>query len=205
MAMRRRQTILNRAITPDKILQKLLAERGASPEEDDDNDDVSFVDNKPKVFIPRLRFTDDQLRDMKYTFELLDEECKGLLRENHLRVALRALGFEPKKDDIKQMIAVINEDGTERISFNDFVKLMEMKMGEKDTETELRKSFRLFCGSGESTLTLDDLKRVSFQLKENLNEEQLTEMFEHADVDGNGKINEDDFVKLVLGTVLYPV
>ncbi|XP_037942205.1 caltractin-like [Teleopsis dalmanni] len=193
-----------KSITPEKILQRYLEER--SNYEDDESGtsmDSDFETCKAKKIGHKLRFDDRQLLDMKETFDLLDSNCTGILRDNHLRVAVRALGFEPRKDDIKAMIAKINEDNTERISFNDFVKLMELKIGEKDTEMDLRKSFRLFCGVGKNSLTLDDLKLVSRQLGENLNDEELAEMFEYADLNKDGKVNEDDYIRLVLNTVLY--
>jgi len=51
-------------------------------------------------------------------------------------VAIRALGLEPKKDEIKRMIAEIDKDCSGRIVFNDFLYLMTMKMAEKDTKEE---------------------------------------------------------------------
>jgi Ca2+-binding EF-hand superfamily protein len=41
---------------------------------------------------------------------------------------MRALGFEPKKEEIKQMIAEIDKEGTGTISFEDFYAIMCIKM-----------------------------------------------------------------------------
>ena len=46
---------------------------------------------------------------------------------NH-QVAMRALGFEPKKEEIKKMISDIDKDGSGTIDFNDFLSLMTTKM-----------------------------------------------------------------------------
>lgn len=45
-----------------------------------------------------------------------------------LQVAMRALGFEPKKEEIKKMISDIDKEGTGKISFNDFLIVMTQKM-----------------------------------------------------------------------------
>ena len=45
---------------------------------------------------------------------------------------MRALGFEPKKEELKQMIAGVETDGTGAIDFNDFLKIMSQKMSERD-------------------------------------------------------------------------
>lgn len=41
---------------------------------------------------------------------------------------MRALGFEPKKEEIKKMISEVDKDGTGKISFADFVTVMNQKM-----------------------------------------------------------------------------
>ena len=53
-----------------------------------------------------------------------------------LKVALRALGFEPKKDEIKNLMSgVVSEEKeeeenetSEMIDHNEFMQIMEMKM-----------------------------------------------------------------------------
>lgn len=41
---------------------------------------------------------------------------------------MRALGFEPKKDEIKKMIADVDKEGTGTIEYQDFLDLMTVKM-----------------------------------------------------------------------------
>lgn len=44
------------------------------------------------------------------------------------QVAMRALGFEPKKEEIKKMIADTDKEGSGTIDFNDFLSMMTLKM-----------------------------------------------------------------------------
>lgn len=41
---------------------------------------------------------------------------------------MRALGFEPKKEEIKKMIGEVDKDSTGKISFTDFLAVMTQKM-----------------------------------------------------------------------------
>ena len=41
---------------------------------------------------------------------------------------MRALGFEPKKEEIKKMISDIDKDGSGTIDFNEFLQMMTSKM-----------------------------------------------------------------------------
>jgi Ca2+-binding EF-hand superfamily protein len=52
----------------------------------------------------------------------------GTIDAKELKVAMRALGFEPKKEEIKKMIADIDKDGSGTIDFNEFLDMMTAKM-----------------------------------------------------------------------------
>lgn len=41
---------------------------------------------------------------------------------------MRALGFEPKKEEIRKMIADIDKEGSGTIDFSDFLSMMTVKM-----------------------------------------------------------------------------
>lgn len=104
-------------------------------------------------------------------------------------MAIRALGFEPKKEEIKKMISDIDKDGSGKLSFADFLSLMTVKMAEKDTKEEILKAFRLFDDDETGTISFKNLKRVAKELGENLTDEELQEMIEEADRDGDGEVN----------------
>lgn len=53
---------------------------------------------------------------------------KGKIDAKELKVAMRALGFEPKKEEVKKMISEIDKAGTGKIDFQDFLELMTAKM-----------------------------------------------------------------------------
>ena len=63
---------------------------------------------------------------------LIRERCPilraGTIDAKELKVAMRALGFEPKKEEIKKMISDIDKDGSGTIDFNEFLELMTAKM-----------------------------------------------------------------------------
>ena len=54
--------------------------------------------------------------------------CSGTIDAKELKVAMRALGFEPKKEEVKRMIAEIDKDGTGSIDFDSFLNMMTIKM-----------------------------------------------------------------------------
>ena len=52
----------------------------------------------------------------------------GKIDAKELKVAMRALGFEPKKEEIKKLISEIDKDGSGKIDFSEFLALMTAKM-----------------------------------------------------------------------------
>ena len=55
--------------------------------------------------------TDAQKDEVKEAFELLDANNTGSIEIKDLRVALRALGFEPAKEEIKRLISDLTNSG----------------------------------------------------------------------------------------------
>lgn len=58
----------------------------------------------------RQELSDKQKKDIKEAFDLFDADGSGVIDIKELKVALRALGFEPKKDEIKKLISDLNSE-----------------------------------------------------------------------------------------------
>lgn len=147
--------------------------------------------------------TEEQKNDIKEAFDLFDTEGTGKIDTKELKVAMRALGFEPKKEEIKKMIADIDPEGSGKLSYDDFLCLMSAKMAEKDSKEEILKAFRLFDDDETGKISFKNLKRVAKELGENLTDEELHEMIEEADQDGDGEINQEEFLRIMKKTSLY--
>ena len=52
----------------------------------------------------------------------------GNIDAKELKVAMRALGFEPKKDEIKKMVNDLDRDGDGTVDFQEFLQMMSGKM-----------------------------------------------------------------------------
>ncbi|KAH8321749.1 hypothetical protein KR074_011243, partial [Drosophila pseudoananassae] len=152
---------------------------------------------------PKFELSESQKSDIKEAFDLFDNECSGFIEVKELKVAIRALGFEPKKEEIKRMIADIDKDGSGRLTFNDFLHLMTVKMAEKDTKEEILKAFRLFDDDETGKISFKNLKRVARELGETLSDEELREMIDEADLDNDGEVNQEEFLRIMKKTSLY--
>ena len=52
----------------------------------------------------RSELTEEQRQEIKEAFDLFDTDGSGTIDAKELKVAMRALGFEPKKEEIRKMI-----------------------------------------------------------------------------------------------------
>ncbi|CAB1337690.1 unnamed protein product [Coregonus sp. 'balchen'] len=77
---------------------------------------------------PKPELTEELKQEIREAFELFDTDASGHIDVKELKVAMRALGFEPKKEEIKRMIMEVDKDGTGKISFSDFFTVMTQKM-----------------------------------------------------------------------------
>ncbi|KAG8553249.1 hypothetical protein GDO81_003335 [Engystomops pustulosus] len=156
-----------------------------------------------KKTCPKPELTEEQKQEIREAFELFDTDGSGTIDVKELKVAMRALGFEPKKEEIKKMIADIDKEGTGKIGFSDFLSAMTQKMAEKDSKEEIMKAFRLFDDDETGKISFKNLKRVAKELGENLTDEELQEMIDEADRDGDGEVNEQEFLRIMKKTSLY--
>ena len=52
---------------------------------------------------------------------------------------MRALGFEPKKEEIRKILSEVDKQGEGNISYEDFLSIMTQKMLERDPKRIRRK------------------------------------------------------------------
>jgi len=65
---------------------------------------------KPKA---KAELTEEQRLEIKEAFDLFDTDGSGTIDAKELKVAMRALGVEPKKEEITKMISEVDRDNTE--------------------------------------------------------------------------------------------
>ena len=151
----------------------------------------------------RTEITEEQSQEIKEAFDLFDSESTRYIDSKELKVAMRALGFEPKKEEIRKILSEVDKQGEGNISFEDFLSIMTEKMLERDPIEEMKKAFHLICEEGQDKITLKSLQKVAKELGENMTIEELQEMIEEADRDGDGEIGEEDFLKVMKKTNLF--
>merc|ERR1712046_423474 len=127
----------------------------------------------------------------------------GNIDVKELTIAMKALGCEPKPGEIEKMISEVDDDGGGSIGFDEFLAMMTHKILNKDPKDDMLKAFRLFDDDQTGTISLKNLKRVARETNQTLTDDELQEMLNDADKDGDGVLNEEEWLTLTKRLSLY--
>jgi centrin-1 len=156
--------------------------------------------SKKKVAAVRRRFelSELQKQEIREAFDLFDTDGSGTIDAKELKVALRALGYEPKNSDIKDIIATVGADGSGDIGYSEWLNVIISKISERDSVEEMNKAYRLFAlDNPKRGISFGNLASVAKELGENMTEEELREMLKDADLDQDGYVNAEEFLKVL--------
>ena len=64
-------------------------------------------------------------------------------------------------------------------------------------DTELKEAFKVFDQDGNGFITPSELRQVMANLGEALTDEEIDQMIKEADMDGDGQVNYEEFVRLM--------
>merc|ERR1711862_326554 len=139
----------------------------------------------------------DEVEEIKEAFDLFDNDGSGAISVNELTSAMKSLGFDVKHAVVYNMVSDLDADGSGEIEFGEFLDVMTAKITDKNTKEEIDRVFKLFDKDRNGTLEADDLSRVCKELGEDVSEEDVREIIQRADIDGDGVVGLQDFYNVI--------
>ncbi|XP_064319524.1 centrin-1-like isoform X1 [Phalacrocorax carbo] len=113
------------------------------------------------------------------------------------KITVRALGCELGKEEMKRIISEFGEEGSGKLTFKSFLQVVTQKMAEPCLEKEILEAFRVFDCDGTGKISFENLKVVASELGEGITDEELQEMIDEADVDGDGEVDKQEFLRML--------
>ncbi|KAF9186809.1 hypothetical protein BGZ51_001606 [Haplosporangium sp. Z 767] len=144
------------------------------------------------------QLTETQLAEFKEAFSLFDKDGDGTITTKELGTVMRSLGQNPTEADLQDMVNEVDADGNGTIDFPEFLTMMARKMVDTESEEEIKEAFKVFDKDGNGYISAAELRHVLTNLGERLNDQEVDEMITEADVDGDGQINYDEFVRMMM-------
>ena len=142
--------------------------------------------------------TEDKINEFKEAFEIFDKDKDGYITTKELGDIMKNLGQTPSEAELQDMINEVDIDGNGTIDFKEFLGLMARKMRDNDSEEELIEAFKVFDRDGNGLISNVELQHVMTSLGENVTMDEVEEMIKEADLDGDGYINYEEFVKMIM-------
>ncbi|KAJ9682353.1 hypothetical protein PVL29_018299 [Vitis rotundifolia] len=142
--------------------------------------------------------TAEQIAEFQEAFCLFDKDGDGCITLDELATVIKSLEHSTTKEELQTMMDEIDVDGNGTIEFGEFLNLMARKMKESEAEEELKEAFKVFDKDQDGYISANELRNVMFNLGEALTDEEAEQMIREADFDGDGKVNYEEFVRMML-------
>ncbi|KAK1271016.1 Calmodulin-like protein 5 [Acorus gramineus] len=119
-------------------------------------------------------FSGEQVSDIQDAFCFFDRDGDGSITLEELATVIGSLGQNPTEKELHDMIGEETDD----------------------TEEELKEAFKVFDRDQNGYISAAELSNVMINLGEKLTDEEVDQMIREADMDGDGQVNYEEFVRM---------
>lgn len=91
------------------------------------------------------------------------------------------------------MINSVDDNADGGIDFDEFVDLMQSRVGRSDPDKELRDAFRVFDADDSGSISRSELKQLMINLGQTLSDAEVDAMMEMVDTNNDGEISFPEF------------
>ena len=154
-----------------------------------------------------FNLTGEEFEAIKQAFLSVDKDGNGVITEKELVDAALEQIEDCTEEDCQAIKSMCDLDGDGTINFCEFLEMMaQFQYSKEHSEVGLKSMFQAFDKNGDGVLTKDEIARA-WKMFINPNAEEadkeITECMAKCDLDGDGKISYDEFVKGVLTAKEY--
>ena len=142
--------------------------------------------------------TEERVIEFKEAFEIFDKDKDGKISYIELIQLMKFLGQNIKDNELNEIQENIDTQGKNYIDFKDFISYMVRKITDSNQEPDLYDGFKIFDKDKDGLINSHELFEVLTSLGIEVKEDEVDEMVKESDMDGDGYINYDEFVKLIM-------
>ncbi|XP_073290716.1 calmodulin-like [Primulina huaijiensis] len=166
-------------------------------------------------------WTEVQIAEFREAFCLIDKDSDGVIIMEELASVIRSLNEHPTTEETLEMMNEMDTDGQCTVDMEEFLCVMAGKMKVinllinqlllilklikeltyyifvENATDELKEAFKVFDRDQDGFTSAVELRNVIMNLGERLTEEEAEHMIKEADLDGDGFVNFDEFVRMM--------
>ena len=166
--------------------------------------DFSVTSSKHNDFHPTAskfsaeQLTEEQIAEFKELFDFFDKDGDGKITTKEQGTVMRNSGQNPTEAEVQGKINEVDADGNGTVDFEEFLQMMARKMKNANSEEEFIEAWKVFNKDGNRYITAAELKYALTHLGEKVTDEEVNEMIGEEDKDGDGRVNYEEFVKMMM-------
>nr|XP_013804537.1 PREDICTED: caltractin-like [Apteryx mantelli mantelli] len=176
---------------------------------------------------PAIPLSEGQKQQLREAFDLLDPDGSGQmdvkdLKARNCKSAVCSRRSTPRAAEVKQTVSALGGAVTlgkksrvlncniraknEHLEQDCGSGMMSCLRGgifhflakaEPCSKEEILKAFKLFDHDGTGKISFEKLKLVAVEVGEDITDEELQEMIDKADLDGDGQVNKQEFLRIL--------
>merc|ERR1711971_267382 len=159
---------------------------------------LKMAEQWSEVVSGEQQLTEEQISDFKEVFSLIDKNADGAITIKELGSAMRSMGQSPTEEELQEMIEEVDLNGNGTIEFSEFLSKMAGKMAFSPiSEKEIYDAFRVFDKDGNGFISPAELRYVMSKMGQVITDDEVDQMIQEADLDGDGQVNYREFVKMM--------
>ena len=139
--------------------------------------------------------------DYKRVFDLYDLNKDGTITTSELKGVMISFGYHASDQELRDILTELDTNHNGVIDYNEFITLLQShpaKTGEEMRAEDIVEAFRAFDRDGNGLITADELKATMAAMGQGISDEEVQEMIQEADLNHDGKINYEEFARMML-------
>ena len=129
---------------------------------------------------------------------MYDKDKDGAITARELGNMMRSIGQNPTDEEVMAMIKEVDLNSDGKIELDEFITLMARNSPDTQTEDEVINAFRVFDKEGNGLIATAELKHIMMTIGDKITEAEADEMIHDADIDVDGVINYEEFVRMMM-------
>eukprot|EP00244_Chara_vulgaris_P003097 TRINITY_DN1554_c0_g1_i1.p1 TRINITY_DN1554_c0_g1~~TRINITY_DN1554_c0_g1_i1.p1 ORF type:complete len:161 (-),score=53.13 TRINITY_DN1554_c0_g1_i1:35-517(-) len=140
----------------------------------------------------------NQMKELTEAFALFDADGSGTITVEELGNLLKSLGQDLSEEELMEVVNEVDSNQTGSVEFREFIRVVEGG-GKKGAalHKELKDAFQIYDKSADGKISADELQVVLKKAGCDVSEKQVAAAVKAADVDGDGNVSYNEFLKLL--------
>ena len=136
-----------------------------------------------RVLKYKPEFNKEELNSLAKSFKLFADKS-GIMNLNNMVIAMKELKFDENEPVVYDLIAEIESENKNGLTYDDFVDRLTEKLQDRESEKSIERVYDLFVEDPKGTVTYEVLKKVHQDIGEDASEEDLRRLIKNGASNG---------------------